>query len=428
MKKKRVPKYRRHKSGAAFVEFRGKQHWLGRFGTDESRQRYRRFLEQIEIVAENEAVVVPPAEIRSVTTLCDLYLDHAIKYYVDADGKQTSEYKGVAAALLELDTLLGEELAFSFGPKMLVRFQAYLVTKGYARSYVNKIVGRVKRMFRWCTQQELVRPDLYHSLVAVEGLKKGRTKAPERPKVRPVPQDVVNATLPWMSPVVADLARIQLFCGMRPGEACRMRPCEIDRSGDVWFYMPGKHKNDWRGIVRIVPIPKVAQAVLAKYLNREPESFVFSPRESEKLRNHDNSGLRASRTTKAYPYEERRRLKKKLKRSATAYTRLRHCYDRDSYRRAVTYAITKAKRSGVTIERWHPNQLRHSIATAISQKLGRQAAMLWLGHEHLETTGIYAEKQMQELTAIAQGVDCLMSAVAPTNQDVLPLPAIASSA
>ncbi len=41
----RVPKYRRHSSGQAFVEFQGKRHYLGPYGSPESRTQYQGFVD-----------------------------------------------------------------------------------------------------------------------------------------------------------------------------------------------------------------------------------------------------------------------------------------------------------------------------------------------------------------------------------------------
>ena len=41
--------------------------------------------------------------------------------------------------------------------------------------------------------------------------------------------------------------------------------------------------------------------------------------------------------------------------------------------------------------RWHPNQLRHTAATAIRREHGIEAARVILGHSKLTTTEIYAE-------------------------------------
>jgi len=139
---------------------------------------------------------------------------------------------------------------------------------------------------------------------------------------------------------------------------------------------------------------------------REPNDWTFSPRDAEKV---PNDGRRATagkdRKTKCYPSEQRRLAAQKQARRHTAFTRLRHAYDSTTYRRSVRYAIQKAKRQGTIIPAWFPYQLRHGIATEFAQAFGQTAAQTWLGHENLETTSIYVEKQVGELTQTARLLD-----------------------
>src|SRR5262249_39791865 len=94
-------------------------------------------------------------------------------------------------------------------------------------------------------------------------------------------------------------------------------------------------------------------------------------------------------------------------------------YDRNSYRQAVSRAcdkanaealknlaeeLTKAGKTGEEIEkelegkrlvsRWSPLQLRHTAATAIRARYGVEAAKVVLGHTKVETTQIYAERDL----------------------------------
>ncbi len=61
-------------------------------------------------------------------------------------------------------------------------------------------------------------------------------------------------------------------------------------------------------------------------------------------------------------------------------------YDVNAYRRAVARGCDVAG-----IDRWSPNQLRHTAATRIRQEFGIEAAQAVLGHRLLETTQVYAE-------------------------------------
>ncbi len=54
-----------------------------------------------------------------------------------------------------------------------------MVKLGWARTYVNKHVGRIKRIFRHATENEMVPPSTYQGLQAVGGLRAGRSDARE---------------------------------------------------------------------------------------------------------------------------------------------------------------------------------------------------------------------------------------------------------
>ncbi len=102
-----------------------------------------------------------------------------------------------------------------------------------------------------------------------------------------MPEAVVNATLPYLSPVVAAMIQLQRWTGARPGEVCLVRPCDVDRSGAVWVFTPEHHKLDWRANPeqRTVVIGREGrQRVLAPYLLRSQTSHCFSPRDAERQR------------------------------------------------------------------------------------------------------------------------------------------------
>ena len=65
------------------------------------------------------------------------------------------------------------------------------------------------------------------------------------------------------------------------------------------------------------------------------------------------------------------------------------CYTTASYRRAIHRACKLAK-----IEKWSPNQLRHSAATRIRKKHGIEVARIVLGHTTLVSTQVYAEADL----------------------------------
>jgi integrase len=140
---------------------------------------------------------------------------------------------------------------------------------GWSRPMVNANVGRLRRMFKWAASEQLVNESVWRQLSTVEGLRRGKSQARETKPIEPVADATVDATLPKLSPVVADMVRLQRLTGMRPGEVCLLRPDDLDRSADVWSYKPHRHKTEHHGRERIVFIGPKAQILLRPYLLRE---------------------------------------------------------------------------------------------------------------------------------------------------------------
>jgi integrase len=121
-------------------------------------------------------------------------------------------------------------LASDFGPLALEAIQHKMVNAGLCRNTVNELVAWIRRIFRWAVAKQLVSPTVFQALNALPGLRKGRTTAREPEPVKPVADTVVNATLPRLPEVVADMVRFQRLTGCRPAEVCILRPCDVDMS------------------------------------------------------------------------------------------------------------------------------------------------------------------------------------------------------
>lgn len=163
------------------------------------------------------------------------YLEHAERYYRRADGKPGREYELIKQVLRYVRKNCSDLPAKDFGPTRLKEVRQLLINAGHCRKYINKNVDRIRRMFKWAVGEEMIPVEVHTALTTVPGLKRGRTEAPDHAPVMPVDDATVEATLVHMPQVIADMARIQRLTAMRGGEVVQIRPCDIDRSGDVWI-------------------------------------------------------------------------------------------------------------------------------------------------------------------------------------------------
>ena len=140
---------------------------------------------------------------------------------------------------------------------------------------------------------------------------------------------------------------------------------------------------------RIIPLGPKAQAILTSYLMdaASEESYLFSPKISEEMRKAE---MRKHRKTKVQPSQEDRSTESPQVSPGDHYTTA-------SYRRAVQRS---AERAGV--ERWSPNQLRHSSLTEIRKKFGLEAAQVIGGHARADVTQVYAERDLDKAIEIAR--------------------------
>jgi integrase len=410
-----LPAYRKHKaSGQAVVTLSGRDYYLGKHGSKDSRTAYERLVgEWLKRGRQRQDATKGGI---TVVELCLQYLGFAESYYVK-DGKPTGATTCIKASIKYLREWYGREPAAEFGPLALKAVRERMVVDGLSRRYVNDHVDRIKRLFKWAVGEELVPPATYQALAVVPGLRRGRTEARETEPVLPVGDAVVDATLEHMQPIAADMVRLQRYSGMRPAEVCLLRPCDMDRKADVWIFRPHKHKTQHHGRDRVVPLGPKAQEILLRYLARDPEAYCFRPVDSEAKR---RAALTAARTTPLScgnrPGSNRRRRPKRQPGEV---------YPTNSYRRAIyrgcdkaflhpTLAgiprkkLTAAQQAELALwqsdHRWAPNRLRHAAATDIRRQFGLEAAKAVLGHAKSTTTEIYAEQDMTKGVAVARAI------------------------
>jgi integrase len=403
----KVPAYRRHTaSGQAVVRLTDRDIYLGKHGSAASREAYKRFVARY--IERGGTVDGEDPRDTTVLEVMAVYVRFARNYY-RKNGQLTSEFRLICEACRFVKPLYGQARAVEFGPLALKAVRQTMIDAGHCRNHVNKNISRIKRMFKWAAEEELIPGGVAQSLWAVAGLRKGRTAARESAPVQPVDDEIVEATLPHLPEVVADMVRFQRLTGCRPAEVCGLRPCDIDRSGDVWRYQPESHKTEHHGRTRLIFIGPKARGVLRRYLTQDAQAWCFRPIDSEEKRRATRHSVRRT------PLNSGNRPGSNRKQGAKRRPGDR--YNTNAYRRAIHRGCDQAYPAPDEIaadptklaawqsaHRWSPNRLRHSAATEIRKRFGLEAAQVVLGHSAADVTQVYAERDYALAARVAKEV------------------------
>ena len=403
--KNSVPTYRLHSpSGTARCWVGGRWVNLGKYNSPESRTEYAR------ILAEQAVAPVPTQT--SVSTSSDVTVNelllgfwrYAEKHYRRPDGTPTNELPQFKQTFRLVRELYGHTLAREFGPLALKALRQKMMDTGWSRKLINQRVGRVWRVFRWAVENELVPVAVLQALIAVQGLQAGRSSARETDPVMPVEEGHVLATLPFLRPAVRAMVQVQLLTGMRPGEVCQLRPCDLDTTGPVWLFRPVQFKTRHRGHQRVVAVGPRAQRMLAEFAPVLPTDHFFSPR---RVVVQFHAERAANRKTPRYVSHIKRntaiRVSQPQREPAERYTVT--SYDRAIRRAVVKANARRARMAGADnfepIPHWHPNQLRHAQGTRVRRQFGLEAAQVVLGHARADVTQVYAKADVAQAARVA---------------------------
>lgn len=219
-----LPKYRHHKaSGQAVVTLSGLDVYLGLHGTRVSKAEYDRVVGEWLACGRQSPDAQGPDDLTVVEVLARYW--RFAKQHYQKDGQPTGELENMRCAARVLKTVYGHTLVREFGPLALKALQLRMIDDNLSRGVINGRIGRIKRIFRWAVSEELCPANVLHGLQSVMGLQRGRTEARETEPVLPVDDLIIEATLKFLPPVVADMVRFQRLVGCRPGELCQLRPC-----------------------------------------------------------------------------------------------------------------------------------------------------------------------------------------------------------
>jgi integrase len=403
----RIPKYRKHRaSGQAIVTLDGRDFYLGPHGTAASRAEYDRRVS--EWIAAGRRLPADPASV-TVAELVAAFRKHARDYYRDADGNVSRAVVNFDDALRPVLKLYGKTPAVEFGPLRLKAVREQMIAAGRVRTNINRHVARVRHVFKWAVENEVIPGSVAHGLAAVGGLRVGRSGAVEGEAVKPVALAHVEAVRPHVSAQVWGMIQLQLLTGMRPGEVVLMRGCDLDTTGALWTFSPAKHKGQVHGHTRVIYVGPKSQEVIRPFLKTDLQAYLYSPADAERDRRERLHALRLTPLSCGNK-PGNNRCRRPTRTAGERYTVA-------SYYRAVVRACDAAfpvpdeiasDAEKVTAwrkeHRWHVHQLRHRAATDLRKQYGVEVAQVMLGHTKIETAQIYAEKNSQLAQRVAMEV------------------------
>jgi integrase len=359
--KKWPPTLHLHRSsGQAYVRINGRNVYLGRYDSPESREAYQR------ILAAGGAPAPKPTAGVTVAGVIARFLADA-EATRDPRGREVEQFKLSLAPVLRLygsrpadefdaDALEVVQRALASGSWLTDKERAVRAKRkqscALSRNVVNRRVVRIRTAWRWAERKKLVPEGRWAALCALPGLPKGAKGVRCLPRRQASSRaDVERVAAACVAPAGAMLL-LQWLSGMRSCEVRLMRVGDVDRSDqECWWYRVPEEadKNSWRdGTPRVVPLGPDCQRLLGPLLAGEPAAYVFLNR------------LGAPYTTWAYAHA----------------------------------VANGSKKAGVKVT---PYQGRHSFKARVTREHGLDCARAALGQKSLGTTNGYAAELDLEL-------------------------------
>ncbi|MFM7207821.1 MAG: tyrosine-type recombinase/integrase [Planctomycetaceae bacterium] len=272
-----------------------------------------------------------------------------------------------------------------FGPKMLKDVQAELAYRPRrqkrdgepvprTRYMVNRTIKEIVAMFAWAVGEELLPPDRLVALRCVKSLRAGESPARESEPVTPVTDAEIEAILPHLPPVVADLVRFARLTAVRPSEACGLRLADVEQADDLpaprWTLK--RHKTAHKGKVREIAIGPRAMRIVERWsAGKDGTDPVFAT--------GDLGRVRVPGTIK--------RRKRRTKRTA---------FTADDIRKDIASACRAA---GLPV--WTTYQLRHAGITQARRTCGLDGAQALAGHASAKMTEHYSRLSFEDAARVA---------------------------
>jgi integrase len=388
------------------VYWNGKWHYLGASGSAEAKAEYGRLL---ALWAVDPNAVPMRSDEYLVSELCADFIE-------SDQAPRDKRQRDIAIRAVEL--LLEHHLrtpVSDFGPLALSSWQSWLCRQVYPiqhlkagkqrwnRTYIGHLVRVIRSIWKWGVASERIGEDRYRALLTVPGPRFGECREPV--EVAAADPTAVEKVLARLSGPVRAMLLLQRSSGARPGELCAMRPCDVHRSGKVrlpwtgamfdcdaekvWLYIPSKHKGTSRRKLRAIYFARQAQEILRPFLDRDPETLCFSPREAVQ---EQRAAQRAARIAAGGGSGGNRK-----KPAAAPGRPPSNEYSPRSYYIAIQRACQAAG-----VEPFTPYSVRHLVGQEVDHDFGLDAARDVLGHSDPRTTTRYAKANSKRAAEVAR--------------------------
>ena len=157
----RTPKYRLHKgSGQALVQINGERIYLGKYGSAESEEKYKRLVAEYLSSGQSRKPGVDgvPGQrfTLSVNDLILAFWQHAKQRYLKNGHAHQRDPQLQDGLTPSPAAVRFASRSPDFGPLALVACRLKLIEAGICRKRINQHVGRIRQMFKWGVGREMV--------------------------------------------------------------------------------------------------------------------------------------------------------------------------------------------------------------------------------------------------------------------------------
>ena len=313
-----------------------------------------------------------------------------------------------------MEPYLGWEVR-EFRQEQLLQLQADLATHqyvfqpgsqphNYTRTAINHLINELRKMWSWGIGRGITTDREYRLLMEVRTVRPGQkingTVVKDTVKRPQVTIEEVQKLAANLNGTRADLLWVLWHTGMRPDEACRMRPIDIIRGDpDCWLYIPGSdagpvgdHKTSYYGRLHVIPLAGAAQEIIKRRVTDWTSmKYVFSPGES--LREWRDSKLVNRETPMSCG-------------NHVGSHRQEHpmITPGERFKPGAVNSAFKRVCVRLGIRPFTPYDLRRSAATRVRALVDKEAAKALLGHASTRVTDVYLLDEVAQAVKVAKQI------------------------